>query len=205
MAVAPQPARFHLGFHRGLYQREHLRASHTIPPKPPGGFRIVCVGDSVTFGYRVPAVFAEHPDQYDHSAIPYPMPLENAMRFANPGHAIDSVDMAVPGYTSEQGRIRVERDLARYQPDLVTICFGWNDVNLAVVPDNVSLRPNMLRQACWPSWGQARPLHICCTPRRAAQHPPAPSNRWHAAARSVTLRTACRSRTMPRHSEQTSS
>ncbi|MHB2016650.1 MAG: SGNH/GDSL hydrolase family protein [Candidatus Xenobia bacterium] len=124
---------------------QHLRGTRPVPAKPPGGFRIVCVGDSVTFGYRVPSILAEHPDQYDRSAMPYPMLLANALKFANPNRSIDSVIMAVPGYSSEQGRIWTRRDLARYQPDLVTICFGWNDVCMATVPDTVSLHPSLAR------------------------------------------------------------
>ena len=36
---------------------EHLRSEHpqeSLPPKQPGAVRIVCLGDSVTFGYRGP-------------------------------------------------------------------------------------------------------------------------------------------------------
>src|SRR5882724_8455470 len=43
---------------------EHLRSepsSRHLEPKQPGAVRIVCLGDSVTFGYRVPVVWPDKP------------------------------------------------------------------------------------------------------------------------------------------------
>lgn len=37
---------------------QNLRADHPIKAKAPGAIRIVCLGDSVTFGYRVPPSLA---------------------------------------------------------------------------------------------------------------------------------------------------
>ena len=58
---------------------EHLRsvdAVQSLKPKQPGTIRIVCLGDSVTFGYRVPAVWPDKPTEYDREWLPYPMLLE---------------------------------------------------------------------------------------------------------------------------------
>src|SRR6185295_20063176 len=47
---------------------KHLRSEHvgeTIGAKQPGTTRIVCLGDSVTFGFRVPVVWPERPTEYD--------------------------------------------------------------------------------------------------------------------------------------------
>jgi lysophospholipase L1-like esterase len=35
----------------------------------------------------------------------------------------------VPGYTSHQGLAWLRRDIERLSPDIVTACFGWNDIN----------------------------------------------------------------------------
>ena len=40
---------------------QNLRADQAIKAKAPGAIRIVCLGDSVTFGYRVPPVWPERP------------------------------------------------------------------------------------------------------------------------------------------------
>ena len=92
---------------------DHLRdldSHQKLKPKPPGAIRIVCLGDSVTFGYRVPAVWPEKPTEYDPEWLPYPMLLEKHLRAANPGQAIEVVTMAVPGYTSHQGLAWLRRD-----------------------------------------------------------------------------------------------
>lgn len=115
--------------------RQGLRMERDVEKKPEGGYRILCVGDSVTFGYRVPLVFPDNPDSYAKDELPYPALLEHRLRAANAGREIEVLNLAVPGYTSGQGRRWLERDLARYQPDLVTLCFGWNDISCKGIAD----------------------------------------------------------------------
>ncbi|HET6891548.1 MAG TPA: hypothetical protein VFH31_10630, partial [Pyrinomonadaceae bacterium] len=55
---------------------QDLRSDHVVTSKAPGTLRIVCLGDSVTFGYRVPPVWPERPTDYDPTWLPYPMLLE---------------------------------------------------------------------------------------------------------------------------------
>lgn len=119
---------------------EHFRASRPIVAKEPSVFRILCIGDSVTFGYRVPVVWPNKPDEYDRNWLPYPMLLENELRSANPGKRIEAIVMAVPGYTSHQGLAWLRRDVDWLQPDLVTISFGWNDASYSDVADRVAIR-----------------------------------------------------------------
>jgi lysophospholipase L1-like esterase len=124
---------------------EHLRSeqsSRSLQPKPPGTIRIVCLGDSVTFGYRVPVVWPDRPTEYDPDWLTYPMLLEKHLRAANPGRNIEVITMAVPGYTSHQGLAWLRRDIARLQPDLLTVTFGWNDASLSDVPDRDGIRTN---------------------------------------------------------------
>lgn len=129
---------------------DHLRrldSHHQLKPKPPGTIRIVCLGDSVTFGYRVPAVWPEKPTEYDPEWLPYPMLLEKHLRAANPGRAIEVVTMAVPGYTSHQGLAWLRRDINRLEPDLITVSFGWNDVSFSDAPDRETIDTG------WPAVG----------------------------------------------------
>ena len=46
--------------------------------------RIVCLGDTVTFGYRTPLVYPGNPTSFDRDWVPYPMLLERHLRAANP-------------------------------------------------------------------------------------------------------------------------
>ena len=122
---------------------DHLRSeqsSRSLKARLPGTIRIVCLGDSVTFGYRVPVVWPDKPTEYDPDWLPYPMLLEKHLRAANPGRNIEVITMAVPGYTSHQGLAWLRRDIARLQPDLLTVSFGWNDASSSDVPDRDAIR-----------------------------------------------------------------
>ena len=124
---------------------KHLRSEHvgeTVGSKQPGTTRIVCLGDSVTFGFRVPVVWPDKPTEYDHSWLPFPMLLEKELRTANPDRKIEVVTMAVPGYTSHQGLAWLRRDIGELQPDLLIASFGWNDASFSDVPDREAIRTN---------------------------------------------------------------
>lgn len=116
-----------------------FRHEGDLGPKEPGAIRVVCLGDSVTFGYRVPLVRPERPDQYARDQLPYPMLLERALRAANPGRKIEVIALAVPGYTSYQGLLLLRREIDRLRPDVVTVCFGWNDVSLRDATDRETM------------------------------------------------------------------
>lgn len=117
-----------------------FRADYRTAEKPPATFRIICLGDSVTFGYRVPVVWPDKPTEYNPDWLPYPMLLEKHLRGANPNRQIEVFPMAVPGYTSHQGLAWLQRDIDRLQPDIVIASFGWNDVSLSDVPDREAIR-----------------------------------------------------------------
>ena len=116
------------------------RADYPIGRKSTGTFRIVCLGDSVTFGYRVPVVWPDKPKDYDPEWLPFPMLLEKQLRNANPGRQIEVFPMAVPGYTSHQGLAWLRRDIDVLEPDLVIVSFGWNDASYSSMADRQAIR-----------------------------------------------------------------
>ena len=122
--------------------QQGFRADYSIGPKPKGMFRVVCLGDSVTFGYRVPVVWPERPTQYNAEWVPYPMLVEKHLRNANPQRQIEVITMAVPGYTTHQGLAWLKRDIDWLEPDLVVASFGWNDASLSDAPDRTTIRTN---------------------------------------------------------------
>ena len=129
---------------------EHLRSRNstdTLAPKQAGALRIVCLGDSVTFGFRVPVVWPDKPTEYDPEWLPFSMLLEKHLKEANPDRQIDVVNMAVPGYTSHQGLAWLRRDISRLNPDLLIVSFGWNDASLSDVPDRAAVNTS------WPAVG----------------------------------------------------
>ena len=121
-----------------------LRHARDVGAKPPGRFRIVCVGDSVTFGFRIPLVFPDAPDRYDRSDAPYPTRLERLLAADYPGRDVEVIALAVPGYSSFQGRILLERTIGWLEPDVVVICFGFNDVAYKHLEDRVVMDPGVV-------------------------------------------------------------
>jgi lysophospholipase L1-like esterase len=94
---------------RGLRERE------IEPAKPAGTFRILCVGDSVTFGHWVEAEEA------------YPRRLEQVLQERSPG-PVQVVNAGVPGYSPFQEHAWLEHQGWDYDPDLVVVGFVLNDV-----------------------------------------------------------------------------
>ncbi len=116
-----------------------FREDHDIRRKPSGGFRVLCIGDSVTFGFRVPMAFPDKPHDFDHKLFPYPALCEKRLQAANSNRQVEVIPLAVPGYTSYQGLNLLRREIDSLKPDVVTVCFGWNDICLRSLPDRQSM------------------------------------------------------------------
>ena len=93
-----------------------FRGADIEMPKPAGRFRIVVLGDSVTFGWGVndADTFCARMEQFVHSRMP--------------DSDVEIVNLAVPGYGTRQEVVMLERYLARLQPNLVLLGFYANDV-----------------------------------------------------------------------------
>ncbi len=86
-----------------------------MPDEGAGGFRVACIGDSVTFG---------------GTDATYPALLEEELE-RRLGRPVTVYNFGVPGYSSWQGRKLLPRVLEEYQPHAVVVLFGWNDHWLA--------------------------------------------------------------------------
>ena len=92
-----------------------LRADREYPyEKAAGVRRIVSLGDSFTVGYEVEV-------EQTFSAV-----LERELR--RRGHRIEVLNAGVSGYSTAEALIYFERELLRYEPDLVLISFFANDL-----------------------------------------------------------------------------
>jgi lysophospholipase L1-like esterase len=79
-------------------------------PKPKGTYRILFLGDSCT-------------------QQGYPDIVQALLNDGSEGKArrIESVTLAVSGYSSHQGRVLAELYGERLEPDVAVVYFGWND------------------------------------------------------------------------------
>lgn len=103
--------------------------------KPPGTLRIVCLGDSCTH----------------YGPAPYPERWQRQMN-AESKRPCEVINAGVIGYTSYQGLRRLETEVAKWSPDVITVYFGWNDHWLARGFRDSQQRPQASSVAAVTSW-----------------------------------------------------
>jgi lysophospholipase L1-like esterase len=92
-----------LGYRGPIFKKE----------KPSDKLRIVCMGDSGTMGWKVQ-------DDETYCAL-LPGLLEKD------GIKAETINAGVFGYTSHQGLNQLRKRIAALRPDIITICYNWND------------------------------------------------------------------------------
>ena len=90
-------------------------------PKRPGVIRIVCIGDSSTFGWGVD-------DEYT-----YPSLLEARMSRAG-GPDVEVFNLGIPGFTSRHGLGVLRHYALELEPDIFVFSFGANDARRVLRP-----------------------------------------------------------------------
>ncbi len=92
-----------------------------VPGRVPGVRRVLCLGDSVTFGWLIEQRQA------------YPAVLQELL--AARAGPVEVVNTGVPGYSSHQMRRYLERDLLALEPDAIVTYAGINDAGSAFMSD----------------------------------------------------------------------
>ena len=135
--------------------RRGFRTADFEDERADGSFRVVCIGDSWTFGANV--------DQSDA----FPQRLAALLSAARPGANVEVLNLGVMGYSSRQGLELLRRRLAGLEADVVVIGFamndsvvaGWHDRDSVGVegpdPRGLLQRSEMLRLARY-LWQRAR-------------------------------------------------
>ena len=83
--------------------------------KPEGVFRIICMGDSSTYGWGLDT-------QETYAAC-----LQKLLDKLYGAGKFQVLNFGMPGYTTFQGYILLQREVMSYQPDVVCLAFGAND------------------------------------------------------------------------------
>ncbi|HUL49846.1 MAG TPA: GDSL-type esterase/lipase family protein [Gemmatimonadales bacterium] len=97
--------------------REGFRGREVSVAKHAGVVRIMIIGSSTTFD---PGVSAD--------SASWPARLEHWLTKRAPGTPVEVINAGVPGYSVMTDVIRLETDLYRYQPDLIVLYEGHNDL-----------------------------------------------------------------------------
>ena len=90
---------------------------YNLYTKNKGTFRILCVGDSFTFGVGI-----------DFEST-YPKQLEKLLQAKFPDIKIEVVNCGVPSYNTFYEYLFLEEEGLKYNPDLVIIGYVYNDSN----------------------------------------------------------------------------
>lgn len=132
---------------------EQLDAAKSAQPRPvltsfDKETTVVCLGDSVTGVYYHTG---------GHRA--YPEMLELALRATHPNAPIRVINAGISGHTTVEGLARLDADVLKHHPTLVTISFGLNDM-VRVSPEQFGDNLRQLIDRC-----QAQQsLVVLCTP-----------------------------------------
>ena len=92
-----------------------FRTPDAHPAPDPNTCRIVYLGDSATFGRRV----KEH-ERYSDV-------LQRMLESVFPGRQLETINLAIPGFSSFQARRTFETVGRSCNPDVVVVCVGTND------------------------------------------------------------------------------
>jgi lysophospholipase L1-like esterase len=96
-----------------------LRGPELVRPKPAGRRRIVCFGDSITFGFGV-----GDDETYSHGLGRILAPRD-----------VEVLNAGVTGFTSHQVLAWMRRVLPETEADVATVLVGWNDQNKRPLTD----------------------------------------------------------------------
>lgn len=107
--------------------KDGMRRDGEIGSKPANGIRVMCVGDSCTFGFGVP-FYSKGGAAPDPAHKPYAVQLEDLLRASFPGRTVEVINVGVPGYSSSHGVTVIDRNLPKYDADIVTAMFFNNDI-----------------------------------------------------------------------------
>ena len=104
---------------------------------------IAFLGDSVTQGCF--EVFFKNNGEvetvYDVNSA-YHSYLKNILTTLYPNVTVNIINAGISGNTAEQGYARLERDVMKFHPDLVVVCFGLNDCGQG--PDYINVYADSL-------------------------------------------------------------
>jgi lysophospholipase L1-like esterase len=101
-----------------------MRGADTTAAKPPGVFRILGVGDSITFGYGV---------EYDKTFLQV---LERRLNSENGGKVrYEVLNTGIPATGLDYYTHVIEASQDKLQPDLILVCMALNDIDPDLGPE----------------------------------------------------------------------
>lgn len=107
--------------HRGDFYNSYqinsngFRGNEFKTKKDPGTYRIIAIGDSITFGLFLP-------EEQTYYKL-----LEQKLNQEFMPRKFEIISAGIPGFTSYQGRQLLQKELLAYSPDMLIVYFGGNN------------------------------------------------------------------------------
>jgi len=134
-----------------------LRGEEVSREKPPGVFRVLCLGGSTTFDY------------FNEAGVHWPKLLEDKLRAEHPGRKVEVLNAGVPGGSTAHSLTWLLFDGLALSPDAIIVHHNVNDLSVnfhgEVEPDYANKyglpewdpRPELRRNLadCFLGWSQA--------------------------------------------------
>ena len=92
-----------------------LRGPEVAVPKPPDVYRILTIGDSTVFGFRVSAEKS------------FSGQIEQILKKRYPARRFDVVNAGIQGYSLYNSFVYLKRDGFQFEPDLIVVQSNFND------------------------------------------------------------------------------
>ena len=113
-----------IGAHIFPAQPDYYRIDKPLSPKPEGTIRIICMGDSSTYGEGV------------NEVEPYSQVLQRVLPPCYPQKKIEVWNLGRKGYSSYQGMLLAEKIWEDARPDVLVYYFGANDTRIAPIRED---------------------------------------------------------------------
>jgi len=105
-----------------------LMMEKALDNKRSGGVTIACLGDSVTQGcFEIYMKNEKESETVFEQEFAYHAYLKKILSALYPSVPVNIINAGISGTNAAFGYLRLERDVLRYNPDLVIVCFGLND------------------------------------------------------------------------------
>jgi len=122
---------------RTVHNSHGFRGPEITREKPPGTFRVACLGGSSTYG---------HGPTSNETTWPYQ--LQELLTLQLGGRPVEVLNAGTSGYSSFESLVNLAFRVVEYDPDVVLVYHSINDVRLwrwpGIEPDNTHFR------AVWP-------------------------------------------------------
>ena len=115
-----------------------FRGEEVSREKPDGVYRIACLGGSTTYT-----------DYVDDHRGSYPHQLQTVLREEYGHEGVEVINAGVGGYTSWESLLNLQMRVLPFQPDLVIVYHGTNDVQARFVPPDTYVRDNAGYRRHW--------------------------------------------------------